>query len=170
MSVGCNRSVNGIIRNLYGKKIDFNWTKQTIWSDTLLDVYNWELDQTLKIVVYIDSTMCESCLYSYLSASSQFMDKVSSDSVVYICVLQNRPMAQIQKFLLTSNISNVIVTVDIENKYLRKNNIDKYTNIITSFLLDTNNRIVLVGDPLRSNILKKMYEDKIHQIINNNSM
>lgn len=163
---GCNENVNSLVKKLIGSTLSFDWSKQTLTADSIYD--GTAFHAPVKIVLSVDSTLCEPCLKKYLNACGQYMEYLDNDSVMLICIIQPSQVRGIQDSLKWMNISRVTVVLDTQNDYRRKNSIEKYNRMYTSFLLDRNNRIVLVGDPLRSNEVRELYEKQIKMLVNNN--
>ena len=89
------------------------------------------------------------------------------DSVQFIYVMYPRPINEIQEAMDSLELSQTLVLYDKEDQYLKKNSLEKYTDMFRAFLLDKNNRVVLVGDPLRSTDIQKLYTEKIRELIAN---
>lgn len=64
-------------------------------------------------------------------------------------------------------LPQTVVLYDKEDQYLKKNSLEKYADMFRVFLLDKDNRVVLVGDPLLSTNLQKLYTEKIREMIAN---
>jgi hypothetical protein len=160
---GCKNDVNAIVRSLYGKKIDFNWSKQTIKADTIIE--GLEIQTPLKVVAYIDSSLCTPCFMNYLDFASDFIEKYGSDNIVYMCIIQPRNISDLQDKMAQMSLKGVEVILDKDEKYKKRNSIDQYASLITVFLLDSDNRIKLVGDPLRSKKINDLYDCKVIEFI-----
>lgn len=160
---GCKNEIKSIVRSLNGKKIDYNWTKQTIKADTIID--GLEIHTPLKVVAYIDSSLCTPCFMNYLDFASEYVEKFGSENIVYICIIQPRNIPELQEKMAQMNLRGVEVVLDEDEKYRKKNSIDQYNNFITVFLLDWDNRIILIGDPMRSNKIQHLYNEKIAELL-----
>ena len=76
-------SARKIVKYCYGRKISFEWEKIFVYGDTTNVENDCALSSPLKIVTYIDESLCTPCLSKYFSASSVFIDRYK-DSVQYI--------------------------------------------------------------------------------------
>ena len=162
---GCSENVNSVVNKLSGSTLDFDWTKQTVTSDTIIDGIDFHAP--LKIVVSVDSSLCESCLARYLRACSQYMEQFDNDSVMLICIIEPCQVHGIQDTLKGIDLSGVSVVVDVDKNYRKKNSIERYNRLFASFLLDSDNRIVVVGDPIRSNSIRELFDEQIEVLVNN---
>lgn len=163
---GCNESVNSLVNKLTGSTLNFDWTKQTLLGDTVIDGIDFHAP--LKIVLDVDSTLCEPCLLKYIRACCQYMEYINNDSLMLICIIQPSLVRDIQDSLKGMDLSRVSVVLDVGNNYRKKNSLEKYNRMFSSFLLDVDNRIVLVGDPLRNNSVRQLYEEQIMALVDNN--
>lgn len=162
---GCSENVNSLVKKLSGSTLNFDWTKQTLKEDTIIDGIDFYAP--IKIVVSVDSTLCESCLAKYLRASSLYMEHFDNDSVMFICIIEPCLVSNIRDTLKGMDLSGVSVVVDVDTNYRKKNSIEKYNRLFASFLLDADNRIVLVGDPMRSNSVRDLFDEQIKVLVNN---
>ena len=160
-------SVQKVLRNSYGKQINFNLPNQYIFEDTIFDATSQPELSPIKVVSYINGQLCAPCFANYLSATTKFINKFSSDSVQYICVMYPRPINEIQEAMDSLELPKTVVIYDEEDQYLKKNSLEKYNDMFRVFLLDKENRVVLVGDPLLSTNLQKLYTEKIREMIAN---
>lgn len=167
--LGCesNLTVKKVLRRNYGKQIDFNWPMQYVYEDTILDSMDVFEFTSVKVVVYVSRQLCVPCFGKYLSATKEYTNKLKSDSVQYICVMYPRPIEEIYDAMDSLELTQTFLIYDKEDQYLKKNSLEKYTDMFRTFLLDKNNRVVLVGDPLRSTKLQKLYTEKIQELIDN---
>lgn len=161
----CKNDVNSVIRSLQNRKIDLSFNQQIIKKDSIIT--NKQAFAPVKIVVYVDTTLCTSCLSRFLKASATYVETFNKDSVAFICILQPRSISVLQEELDEHALENVSVIVDVDNKYLANNKIEGYRDMITSFLLDSDNRVVLVGNPLRGKDFKELFNKTIPLLINN---
>lgn len=169
MFQGCepNITVQKVLQKSYGKQINLHLPMQYVFEDTTLYVMDKSEFSSIKVLVYISGQLCAPCFTNYLSATSEFIEKFSSDSVQYICVMYPRPINEIQEAMESLELPQTVVIYDEEDQYLKKNSLEKYTDMFRAFLLDKNNRVVLVGDPLRSTELQKLYTEKIRELVAN---
>lgn len=156
---GCNESVNSLVNKMTGSTLDFDWTKQTLLGDTVIDGVDFHAP--IKIVLDVDSQLCEPCLLKYIRACCQYMEYLNNDSLMLICIIQPSLVRGLQDSLKGMDLSRVSVVLDAGNNYRKKNSLEKYNRMFSSFLLDVDNRIVLVGDPLRNNNVRHLYEEQI---------
>ncbi len=91
------QTVQNTLQSHYGKQITFNLPIQYVYEYTTLDLIGQPQLAPIKVVVYISSELCSPCFANYLSATTKFIKKFSSDSVQYICIMESRPIEEIQE-------------------------------------------------------------------------
>ena len=154
-----------MVKQLYGKALDFSWSGFHVMSDTVLPCY--DINKPITIVTHINDGLCNDCFSRYLKTAEKFVGTFHCDSVQYICIMAPRPIESIQYSIQLSGISdsNVKVICDANNQYLTKNKIDKLESGDNAFLIDENHKIILMGDPIRSNPLNELYKKIIRDMI-----
>ena len=152
----CSKDLDSAIHKLYNRKIDMSWEKIYISDNEVFE--NYEFVKPIKIVVYVDTVLCLSCFADYLKAANQYMQTQNRDSIEYICVLRPRPIELVQNMLQNIKHSEISVVMDVDDVFLKKNSLDKYTDTLTAFMLDENNRIVVIGDPVRSIKVRSLFK------------
>ena len=114
----------------------------------------------LKLVVYSDSTVCSSCKLKNMHLWDDFLEKLVhySDRVqcYFIFAPSNKKMYD-AKLTLRTYSPNYPVFIDTlrifekENPHLSKN------PRLHTFLLDENNNVLLVGNPLENKKIEEMF-------------
>ena len=160
----CGHSPRSIMNSLMYRKIDY-LSGGKVLTDSV-ERYS-PVKAQIKIVSYVDSLVCTRCLANYLNAASEYVDSFNTDSVIYLCVLQKRSIEETQNMINQVNIKNVVVINDAYDHYLEKNKIDRIPALYTSFLLNSNDEIVSIGDPLRNLDIRLLFDKRIRGLIEN---
>ena len=160
---GCRRIENDRareVKKLMGCKIVFDSSLEPI-ACNMAEAQN-PLDAKVKIVAYIDEMACTNCALKILidwQESMVDMDK----RVEFVPVIYPVDKAKLQDFLCANGVSYELM-YDAKNRFKKQNRLDvSYLN--RTFLLDKNNRIVLVGEPLGNPTLWKLYVDTANKLI-----
>ena len=163
--VGCRNKTRSyysqVIREWQGKEIQmpnhFNWKflgKDTICSELLICPY--------KILVYTDSTGCTPCKFQ-TSKWKALVDSCQQKQMLlaFIFVFNSHNYGDLDiEFII--NDFNYPVIFDIHNEFDRLNHFHK-DPIFHTFLLDTNNKVLITGSPITDPNLWKLYEKVISQ-------
>lgn len=110
-----------------------------------------------KIVHYVDSAGCTSCKLN-LKQWDEFifyMDSVTGHNVPCLFYIHTKQKREL-KIALKENGFDYPVCLDMENEFYRLNKFPM-TPLLQTFLLDENNRIVGMGDPVRNPHIKELY-------------
>lgn len=164
-SCGAEYSEKRFIRNSYGKQLDFNWPKQYVLKDS--SVNESSSNGSVKIVSYISKQLCTPCFGKYLAVSSDYLRQFPSDSIISVCIVNSRPLDEILSVIDSIDLVRTVIIIDKEDVFLQKNSLEKYSDMYRTFLLDKNDKIVLVGNPLRNIDLQDLYSDMIRKLIQN---
>lgn len=118
-----------------------------------------------KIVTRINGN-CSQCIFK-LKLWSDFLDEVESKACncdiqyyFYISGADTSAFHAINESIIHFNYP---VIFDTRNTFLRENNFPK-NSLFHTFLLDSTNRVILVGTPIMNSELQKLY---INEIIKN---
>lgn len=157
---GCN--YYGKISQLHGKEITFDFIDDTILSDTI--VYE-KISRPIKIVVYVDSSFCTPCLSKYFVGASQYISKFGSDSILYLIILNSNNNEELPTLLNANVLPNLLILNDISGDFINSNSLGELWDQFNAFLVDKDNKIILIGDPLRNIKIRELYEKKINQLL-----
>ena len=160
----CRTNLTKTVHNLYGKRINFSWHNVKITGDELQEDY-YSISP-IKIALYVDTAMCTPCIRNYLKNASNYIQSLQNDDIELLCILQKRSTNEVQSLLKEVDLSGISVINDINNKYLETNSLEKNAPVVNSFLLDKNNQVLLVGDPLRNMKVRDLYDERIKEMTN----
>lgn len=144
-----------MVKQEYGKVLDFSWTGSQILVDSVIT--HFEIKKPVTIVSYIEEQLCPECFAKYLKGAEKYINLFHSDDVQFVCVVYPRPVEDLQYALTLSetNPNKVMIVYDTNNQYLAANAIEKLSSGLNVFLIDKDQKIVLLGDPIRS---ESMYD------------
>jgi hypothetical protein len=158
-----------IVKEWVGKTIVFpeNFQCNIFGQDTTQDICN-SLHKEYNILLYVDSTGCNSCRLR-LSEWKQLIaesDSLFQGQLGFLLFFQPKTKKEM-KFLLKGNNFNNPVFIDMNKSIDHLNHFPKQ-QLYQCFLLDKNNKVLIIGDPVLSSEIWKMYkqvvtENKISQ-------
>lgn len=166
--VSCDKklSYEQAIKRSYGKEVKFSWNKKYIREDTV--VFESDVLQTpIKIVSYIDNSLCDPCFAKYFFGASELMKTIPSDSVKFFCIVSSRSEEILQEITRELKSESCIIIDDIDDSFIAANSLERHSAFCRVFLLDANNRILLTGDVMRQSNLQKLYIERIEELIKN---
>jgi len=152
-----------------GKQIALSssWKTMLNGRDTVLTGFT---EAPVKLVVYHDSVMCGSCEAGRMHEWNNIVAYADSlapwFSIIYLFTPKRADLGRI-RIALRADRFNYPIFVDQNATFVKQNpNLPKNRQL-HSFLLDKNNRVVLVGNPLHNPTLWQLYKKTIQQMINN---
>lgn len=160
----CSRSkLEEDINRLMGKKIFVPY-------DSLLnyrDVNVAYLDSCqYRYVVYFDSTVCSSCTLKNMYYWEVLRDSIATlGKRVDLVFIYSPSREETGKFLndLRHAREELISFVDTTGCFIRKNSFIPENSNIHAFLLDSNNRIIMVGNAQNNPAIEKLFFNIIHK-------
>lgn len=152
--------IESIVKEWTGKKIIFPESIPCISLDKDTTCISPQ-STPYKILVYVDSTGCTSCklhLYKWNTLIRE-VEREISDLVNFQFYFQPKDKKELT-FLFRRDDFNHPVYIDEENK------LNKYNNLPTddrfqTFLLDENNKVVLIGNPTANTKIWELYKKTI---------
>lgn len=155
---GCYDSGERMIRDLYGRTIDLSWDMNYLGHPKRMMVQS---DNSYKIVANLDSSFCTPCLINYLLAAESYMNQLHNDSIEFICIIQPKSISDLEAGINGLDLSKLVLVHDSLGVYSQVNELEDYNSMVSSFLLDKSNKIVIIGDPLRNNKVRSIYDDML---------
>ena len=162
MTIGCYSREEKEIRGLIGKKIDLEGP--LIFFDSAHQ-YNCKPNEPLiRIITTLDDNECYTCSFKQLINLQVLIQKESNlyPNVNIWAIANNIDIGKAQEELLRWDLKSVIIS-DSTNYFVKKNKLDKILYRNRFFIIDCNDHIVFVGNPLIRNQLKPLFI----KIINN---
>lgn len=129
-----------------------------------LDIFN----KSFKLVNYTDSIGCTSCAINQLDWWEDFIDyanKFNGRLKFYFIFSPIKKDLNSIKLAISNKMLNYPIMLDTLKEFERLNPHLPKNRALHTFLLDENNRVILVGNPLRNKKIKEMFykivEDKL---------
>ena len=153
--------VENDIKELVGREIVFPNGGKIINKGENLS-YKMLTKKGIKILAYFDYLNCSSCDVKLLEIYNEEIKKIDPN-IAFIGVICNKDEKSIYKMFDTHNISIPIIYYNSES-FGEVNNLKNRTARCKTFLLDKENKIVLVGEPFNSEKLRMMYKKQIDKL------
>lgn len=156
-----NNSIQKQVEQFYTDSITIPYKKLSYVGNSQKNSLNDNYKYTM--VIYMDSLSCSSCEIKHLNSWNKLLHYEQENIVKFVFIFT--PSKENRN--LTKNLymeSNFVHGIYIDNygvfKNLNKNIPDN--EMLHCFLLDKDNRIVLVGNPIRNDEMGKLFEKVIH--------
>lgn len=171
----CSESarVEKLINNMIQKEVDFSSVDHGIINGEYVAA---EIPRhSSKLVIYLDSVSCSPCVISRLNELERFFDisEVSGGAFipVFIFTLSEKyDLAAITKSLSYNKVKYPIIYVDSGREFLSNNKFIPIEQKYHCFLVDKDDKIVLVGNPISSDSIWNKYITTIEQMIEGQSL
>ncbi|MDR2586137.1 MAG: hypothetical protein LBC84_07980 [Prevotellaceae bacterium] len=145
---------------MYGKKIEFPTKYLPLGVGERAFSIGAELAKPLKIVTYIDKNSCSECALRILLHWNSLLQELSDVSVGFIPVIYPNDISELVDVLQTMQIDFPLL-YDTENVFLKMNKLNRTLAVNRTFLLDSNNKIIVIGEPLASERLWMVYKNAL---------
>ena len=147
-------------KKLYGEKIEFPAEYFSIVAEGKTFSIDEELAKPLKIVTYLDKNSCSECALKILLHWSKLLQELSGNSIGFIPVIYPSDTSELIDALEKLQIGFPLL-YDIEDKFLDINKLRNALAINRTFLLDSDNKIIVIGEPLASEKLWQVYKNTL---------
>lgn len=163
--IGCKenkqkKEITRIVQEWQNKKVVF--PADLVFTKYGKDTLEYELPlSSHKILMYVDSIGCTSCKLQ-LHKWKEFIDQVDSltyGTVPVIFVFHPQDLREIS-YLLKRDDIDIPVCIDMEDKLNIINRFPTHQEFQT-FLLDDENKVVFIGNPVHNLRVKEMYLSEI---------
>ena len=155
-----------------GRQITVPTDLNAVWNgrDTVLADFT---KVPIKLVIWYDSLLCNSCQISKMSvwnAKVAYADSLAQwFSIIYLFTPKKEEANKIN-IALKADKFDYPIFIDQNGTFVKQNpNLPK-SRELHSFLLDKNNRVKLVGSPLYKPALWKLYKHTIQAMIDNDGV
>ncbi len=156
--VSCNSKQRNYIKTLqewYGKEIVFsNNLKAKVFNrDTICDEM---FNKKYKVVLHVDSTGCSQCKLQ-LSHWKIMMEEfeIHNDSLAFFYIVHTKNIRQMA-IICKQNKFNHPLFYDINGEMEKLNHFNKNEEF-RCFLLDSNNQVIILGNPINNPAIRKLY-------------
>ena len=168
ISAGCNQietqKRKQAVKHNYNKVVDFSWNRLQFLPDTVI-ANGVITHKPIEIVSQIDRTLCVECLRKYLFFAEKYVASYKSDSICFIAIITADEQKEIGSLISDIDTSKVKVLYDVDGRYLKGSNIREIEGVWNVFLLNSEQRIVLMGDPLTQEKMQPLYKKEITRLL-----
>lgn len=135
--------------------------KNSIFTIQGKDTVQFATNAKHKILVYVDSTGCTSCrlqLHKWKEWISE-VDSVTNGAVQFLFYLTPKNMKEARYITRRDDFTHPLC-IDLNNEIGRMNHFPK-EDIFHTFLLDADNRVEVIGNPIHNKAVRSLYIDAI---------
>lgn len=163
MCISCKNNEKGKIARLVtewqGKEIQL--PKNSIFTIQGKDTVQVATNAEHKILVYVDSIGCTSCklqLHKWKEWISE-VDSVTNGAVQFLFYLTPKNLKEARYITRRDDFTHPLC-IDLNNEIGRMNHFPK-EDMFHTFLLDADNRVKVIGNPIHNKAVHSLYIDAI---------
>ena len=157
-SCGRNKKLTELVREMQNKEIYLPATIRP-YHHTGKDTVDWTHSANNRIVVYFSSDMCTVCNINKLHEWDKIKKRYANWSIVYVLSYQEKIEEDIIESITNNNVNDMVIYLDKHDSFRKANPFIPDYPLLHVFLIDSNNRIKIVGDPLFNNRILQLYDE-----------
>ena len=154
-----------LVQEWQGKEIIF--PENPVFTRLVKDTVDYRIPMSdYKVVTYIDSIGCVSCKLQ-LSKWKEFIaqvDSVSGNTIPFLFFFQSKDKGDLRRILHRDNFS-LPVCIDMEDSFNKLNHFPSEM-MFQTFLLNKDNKVVVIGNPIHNLAVRDLYLKEIAGIEN----
>ena len=154
------KQIAQLVSEWQGKQIQF--PENLTFTRYLTDTTDFQIPQSeYKVLIYVDSIGCTSCklqLHKWKELI-EYTDSVTQGKVPFLFFMHPKDAKEI-RYLLKRDAFDRPICIDIDD---RLNKLNKFPADITfqTFLLDKDNKVAVLGNPVHNTAVKELYLKQI---------
>jgi hypothetical protein len=164
--MSCNkakRETEKRVTKFMGDTITLPEKSNVLYKDSLYQK-NFPFNQDLKLKI---TTLlwgdCKSCIAKLKKWDTLFNLIQSKQDIEILFYLYTSDFSHFKKRIYNHNIHQYPLILDKEFEYIDNNGLPFKKKVYQTFLLDSNNRVILVGNPIYNKKLIKLYKKEINK-------
>ena len=145
-----------LVTEWQGKKVVF--PKDMVFTQYSTDTVDYQIPESeYKVLIYVDSLGCTSCKLQLLRWKEliTYTDSVTDGNVPFLFFFHPKDYREIRQLLKMDDFA-IPVCIDFEDE-LNKLNHFPSDNTFQTFLLDKENRVAAIGNPIHNLAVKDLY-------------
>ena len=152
--------ITQLVEEWQGKEVRF--PENPVFTRQLKDTVDYRIPEAeYKVLVYVDSIGCTSCKLQLPKWKEliAYVDSVSGGQVPFLFFFQSKDNKELRYILKRDNF-RLPVCVDSQNEFGKLNRFPSEL-MFQTFLLDKDNRVKVIGNPIHNLSVKELYLKEI---------
>ena len=155
--------ITQLVEEWQGKEVRF--PENPVFTRQLSDTVDYRIPETeYKVLVYVDSIGCTSCKLQLPQWKEfiAYVDSVSGGKIPFLFFFQSKDNKELRYILKRDNF-RLPVCVDSQNEFGKLNRFPS-EQMFQTFLLDKDNRVKVIGNPIHNLSVKELYLKEIEGV------
>lgn len=164
--VSCTSREKREIKQMMGRTVRLGGN--FIYIDSACVSTKSQYNNEIRVMTILDNNDCYECMFKPILGIELLLSKsnVNADDAEILAFVDSIDIQKAQLVLKSMNLDATIV-VDSLNYYKQKNNVNELLYKNRTFIVDSKNRIVFVGNPLISPSLSPLFVNTLNNLIKN---
>lgn len=169
MALSCENKIQKELQSFYNQAITIPINMQCFEGEKY-EFVNWSINRP-KIVIWYDSTECGSCKIKNLPAFKHFESycqdlKYDLDLVFLFSPSRQNVRQTLEEASISTKLHDYPIYIDTANQFYKLNPHIPANKLMHSFLLDSESKVVLVGNPIQNQAMFDLYKKTIEEMMN----
>lgn len=166
----CHTREEREIRQMIGQSIDIDGNFVYMDSSQVYQLIPNE--KPIKVMTFIDYNECYECMFKPLLGLEVIFTKnqIKSDDINILAFVDSIDTTKAQDLLKKMHLTRTILVTDSAGYYLENNNLEKLLHRNRTFILDKNNEIVFMGNPVINYTLQTYFCEILSNLSRNNGI
>ena len=149
-----------LVQKWQGKEILF--PRNITFTQFVTDTVNYKIPQTdYKVLIFVDSNGCTSCKLQLPKWKKLIthVDSITGGRIPFLFFFQSKNDKEL-RYILERDHINRPICIDHKNEL---NQLNQFPNDMTfqTFLLDKNNKVIVIGNPIHNLAIQDLYLEQI---------
>ena len=164
--MSCNkakRETEKRVTKFIGDTLTLPEKSNVLYKDSLFQencLFNQDLKLKITTLLWGD---CKSCIAKLEKWDTLFNLTQSKQDIGILFYLYTSDFSLFRKRIYNHNVQQYPLILDKEFEYIDNNGLPFKKKVYQTFLLDSNNRVILVGNPIYNKKLMKLYKQEINK-------
>lgn len=160
------KEINEQVNKLYSSVIDVPYSDM---ETLVVDSAYLPSKADYQILVYMDSTECTPCYASHYGEWESVLKECRkyTPSITLSIIIESKDISKNVKEKFMASDFDKTIFIDKTGVFRKKNPVFPESNIMHVLLLDKNNKVVLVGNPLNNEKIKELLYTKLRESTKN---
>ena len=160
-----NRYIIILLVLLYGCKREDGLNeqlKQMINKEIVFEDSIYKNNKKFTVVHYVDSIGCIPCKlrpYDWIAFQTR-IDSLYNNDVEIVFISHINAIKDLKKLMIAKEMHDIVLLPDYANRWANGNQI-RNNQLFYTMLLDSNNRVLVIGEPFLNEKMIELYDDAI---------